>query len=261
MAKSLFFCIIFGKKIIMDEKLVKKMIYMTVILFIFVFVSFIFAKKSTADLKKEQMLEEKQMQEQEEKYNRYNRQTNNESYEQNQTNGNQPQYIDENANNINQPSDNNYSEITPQSNSEVTENKPVDQKDVEITKLTDEYLQKGYSIVKDFQINSTKFAIISKTTDYQSEYSKTVNKKYYIYKYIGQNLYETAYIIDSAIPKDKENQENEFFTINTNGTSIEININSSTKTSRTYNKQNLLTTPLTGVKVLKTETVTESPSI
>lgn len=247
----------------MDEKLIKKMIYMTIILFIFVLVSFVFAKKSTSDLKKEQALAEQQIQEQENKYNRNHENENNEEPQQYQTataNRDLSQYIDENSN---QPvSAENISaneQTSSDSNSTVTQ--PAEQKAVEITKLTDTYSKQGYAIVKDFQINSSKFAIISKKSEYQGEYSKSTKKKYYIYKYIGQNLYETAYIMDVSIPKDKENNEADLVTITTTGSTVEIKINILSNAIRKYNKQRLLSTPITGANVIKTETITEQPSI
>lgn len=247
----------------MDEKLIKKMIYMTIILFIFVLVSFVFAKKSTSDLKKEQAQLEQQIQEQENKYNRNNENESNEEPQQNQTatsNRDLSQYIDENTNNI-ETTENNLNNGETSSNDTSTINKPAEQKAVEITKLTDTYSKQGYAIVKDFQINSTKFAIISKKSEYQSEYSKSTKKKYYIYKYIGQNLYETAYIMDVSIPKDKENNEADIVTITTTGSTVEIKINILSNAIRQYNKQRLLSTPITGANVIKTETITEQPSI
>lgn len=248
----------------MDEKLIKKMIYMTIILFIFIFVSFIFAKKSTSDLKREQELIEQQLDEQENKY-RANENANNEEPQQNRTataNRDVSQYIDENTelteNNSNNEETSSYGTSTSYDSS--TENQTEEQKSVEITKLADAYVAQGYAIVKDFQVNSTKFAIISKKSEYQSEYAKSTKKKYYIYKYIGQNLYETAYIMDVSIPKDKEGNEPDIFKINVNGNTVEIKIDILSNASRQYNKQRLLSTPIAGANVLRTETVTVQTS-
>lgn len=262
MTTSLFFLYHFKDGDIMDEKLIKKMIYMTIILFIFVLVSFVFAKKSTSDLKREQALLEQQLEEQENKYNRKHEYENNEEHQQNQTttpNRDLSQYIDENSNNI-EPTENNLNPRETSSNDTSTENKPAEQKAVEITKLTDTYLKQGYAIVKDFQINSSKFAIISKKSEYQSEYSKSTKKKYYIYKYIGQNLYETAYIMDVSIPKDKEGNEVDVFTVNVNGNTVEIKVNLLSNAVRQYSKQRLISTPISGANVLKAETITEQDS-
>ena len=239
----------------MDDKIVKKMIYMTIILFLFVFVSFIFAKKSTSDLKREQEQEQQQIAEQESRYNKQFKDNEiNQTSSINEQNRDASQYNDENTINNKHQSDVNDIELPSENNTTI--NQPPEQKTVEITKLTDKYIQDGYSIVKDFEINSTKFAIISKKSEFQSEYSKSVKKKYYIYKYIGQKLYETAYIMDVSVPKDKEDNESDVFAVNVKNNTVEIKVNILSDTIRQYNKQQLLATPISGVNIL--ETITES---
>lgn len=236
----------------MEDKLVKKMIYMTIILFIFVLISFVFAKKSTSNLKREQELVQQKIAEQESRYNQQSKDdTVNQSTQSNEANRDVSQYIEENPINIDQQNSSNNVEIDSEKFSTV--NQPTEQKTVEITKLLDRYTQDGYAIVKDFEINSTKFAIISKMSEYQGEYSKTTKKKYYIYKYIEQKLYEAAYIMELSIPKDKEGHGADVFTINQNGNNIEINIDILPNTSRLYHKQKLLSFPHTAVNVLEIE--------
>ena len=237
----------------MDNKYVKKMIYMTIILLLFVVVSFVFAKKSTSDLKREQELVQQKIAEQESRYNQQSKDdTVNQSTQSNEANRDVSQYIDKNPINIDQQNSSNNVEIDSEKFSTV--NQPTEQKTVVITKLLDRYTQDGYAIVKDFEVNSIKFAIISKKSEYQSEYSKSVKKKYYIYKYIGQKLYETAYIIDASVPKDRQGNEADVFTVTVNGNTVGIKINILTNTSRQYNKQRLLSSPNTGVNVLEVET-------
>ncbi|MBS4760558.1 MAG: hypothetical protein KHX03_07670 [Clostridium sp.] len=225
-------------------------------------------QKSTIDNKKEKELIDKQIKAQqkimEERY-KANSLKNQEPAERYQQNRDFQSYIDkdtdiytpDNKPKTTEPMQQNIGSSDDSMNQPEIANKEKKQKSK--YRFSDTNIENTYNIVTDFELDGSNFAIVSKKAEYQSQYSKWINKKYYIYKYKDNSLYEAAYIIDMAIPKDADgNGESKLFTINIDERgNVEIKVNMLNNTTRKYSKQVLLSAPYNKNKMLQIEAITK----
>ncbi len=242
-------------------KNLKFFIYTILLMFIIIMITMFSTKKNIADDKKQDMINKQIEQQQQLRYanNNIERNTNYSNNDINNTNqeSNNTSMYNENGNMTNNMQQD--SEITTQK--EETENEE-DEKEVIQSKATEDSAssiqvdttntQNIYAIASPFNINEEKFAIVSKTANYQSKYSNLINKKYSIYRIKDDYMYEIAYIAEFAIPKDKSNEESSFFIINTDKYDIvEITIKALNNSTRRYSQRNLLNAPLNRQKAIK----------
>ena len=248
-------------------KSIKTFIYLILFIFIVLMITIFNTQKSIVENKKEQEFINKQLKKQEEyQKNRYARQVNeqNTNYNTNRNTNhyniesNFSQQITQNKND-NQQQINNY-QIQDVQNT--TEAQADTQNHSQKTKyeLVNSETKKLYNIVTNFVVEGRNFAIVAKKAEYQSQYSKLINKKYYIYKYKDSNLCEAAYIIDMAIPKDTDGEgESKLFTINIDESgTVEIKMNMLSNTTRKYSKQMLLSAPCNKNKMFQIEAKTQN---
>lgn len=246
-------------------KSIKIFIYLILLIFIILMITLFSVQTSTIDKKKEQELIDKQIKIQqkimEERY-KANSDNNQEQTERHQQNRDFQSYVDKDTGINDTESEPKTAESKPQiavSSDESLNHQQITNEEKTQYRFSDGNIEKTYNIVKDFEIDDNKFSIVSKKAEYQSKYSKLINKKYYIYKYKDTNLYEAAYIIDMAIPKDADgDSEAKLFTINIDESgTVEIKMNMLNNTTRKYSKQMLLSAPYNKNKLLQIEAITK----
>lgn len=245
-------------------KSIKVFIYLIFLIFIILMITLFSVQKSAIDNKKEKELIDKQIEAQqkimEERY-KANSLKNQEQPERYQQNRDFQSYIDKDTDIYTSNNKSKTSESIQQniSSSNVSMNQPeivnTEKKPKVKYRFSDTNIKSTYNIVTDFELEGSNFAIVSKKAEYQSQYSKSVNKKYYIYKYKDNSLYEAAYIIDMAIPKDANGTgEANLFTISIDKSgTVELKMNMLNNTTRKYSKQVLLSAPYNKNKALQIE--------
>ncbi len=96
-----------------------------------------------------------------------------------------------------------------------------------------------YLLCKRFQFEGNNFAIIAfDDTSYTSEYSKFVNRKFYIYKELEQNLTQIHYLFEKSVQKDSASLPD--FSVVVNKYDVKITYNSKPPVNRTVNRNLLI---------------------
>ena len=195
---------------------VKYLIYASlfIVLFLIIAVAQNSANKFSEEKAKEKL---EQAQEKVEKYEKMSEERNKKRQEQEdkakQENQNQnqdtTQLIQPNVNNIEQKPSNEISEeITTEETTSADDEESTDE-EISSEKLyfaADKTDAKGYYLCTKFKVDNDNYAIIGiDDTKYISEYSKYINRKYYIYKQKGQELVRIHYLFDKSIQKTEKN--------------------------------------------------------
>ena len=96
----------------------------------------------------------------------------------------------------------------------------------------------GYILCKRFDFEGNSYAVVAvDDTQYASEYSKYLNRKYYIYKQSGQNLERIHYLFDKSA--DKSDKTLPDISVEVNKYDVKITYNTKPPVSRTVS-QNIL---------------------
>ena len=97
----------------------------------------------------------------------------------------------------------------------------------------------GYLLCNRFQFNGNNYAIVSfDDTRYISEYSKYINRKFYIYKESEQKLYRVHYLFEKSVPKDNRSLPD--FSVIVNKYDVKITYNIKPPVTRTLSSNILV---------------------
>ncbi len=119
------------------------------------------------------------------------------------------------------------------------ENSALEQKTEKLYFASNNKEASEYILCKRFQFDGNNYAIVAfDDTRYASEYSKYVNRKFYIYKENEQNLVNIHYLFERSVKKDDKSIPD--FSVTVNKYDAKITYNSKPPVSRTISSNILI---------------------